>query len=159
MGRRLLAKDPQLRLTTEEFLYHPFLSPGALQEVEILQPPNSEASGLNCPKCFKRESVLCDVTMGATHESWGNDYTTCYYKCVHCQGVISPGLSVDLCSACKCFWHRGSPESCKEYAVRTPSSASPVDAPIDSVTIPLETFTVDPVVEGKVMNQHWLWCC
>mmetsp|Transcript_146835 Transcript_146835/g.258786 ORF Transcript_146835/g.258786 Transcript_146835/m.258786 type:complete len:211 (-) Transcript_146835:45-677(-) len=74
-----------------------------------------------CPKCSQRGPVLCDVSMGATHESWGRSWKTCKYDCARCGKPIEAGISVNACRSCKCFWHKSCRNSngslCSEAAV------------------------------------------
>ena len=46
------------------------------------------------------------VTAAAQHESWGRKWNTCSYSCTRCGKAIEPGVLVDACAKCRCFWHR-----------------------------------------------------
>mmetsp|Transcript_103321 Transcript_103321/g.287618 ORF Transcript_103321/g.287618 Transcript_103321/m.287618 type:complete len:354 (+) Transcript_103321:54-1115(+) len=62
-----------------------------------------------CSVCGREYYVRRDVTTGGMHEGWGRKWNTCNYDCIHCGVRIQGGESVNVCTHCKCFWHR----SCK----------------------------------------------
>merc|ERR1712060_73566 len=115
----------------------------------------NEDVGNPCPKCGKAESVLTDVTMGATHESWGGHYTSCNYTCVRSGKAIGIGEKVDACGACRCFWRRG--DDCTELPAILTSGRDKRDYR-DLITYPAETVTVSPVVDGSVGKKNG-FCC
>merc|ERR1712187_782953 len=58
-----------------------------------------------CPLCRRDYRVQRGVTIGAIHDSWGRKWNKCNYNCTQCGFDIRPGLQVNVCQSCKCFWH------------------------------------------------------
>jgi len=55
----------------------------------------------------QRSGNTIEKSIAAQHEGWGRKWKMCSYDCMACGGSIDLGSSVDVCTACKGFWHRG----------------------------------------------------
>lgn len=75
-------------------------------QITVLRRMQDKSS---CPRCSSAHRVLQDVTTSSTHEGWGRRWNRCQYDCARCGTAVATSEKVNVCSGCKCFWHR----SCK----------------------------------------------
>eukprot|EP00930_Biecheleria_cincta_P018345 TRINITY_DN14324_c0_g5_i1.p1 TRINITY_DN14324_c0_g5~~TRINITY_DN14324_c0_g5_i1.p1 ORF type:complete len:737 (+),score=90.83 TRINITY_DN14324_c0_g5_i1:82-2292(+) len=90
----------------------PFAAPTPIMPADVV-----ENARLRCPSCLSSAQMLRCVTIAAQHEGWGRKWNDCAYACLLCQRQIRREGVVNVCTACKQFWHENCNKAAEEDAL------------------------------------------